>query len=443
MLEFQFARGLLHAKYDLDRFQLYLKRLDALDFPSASAKDRIQHLGKQLGDTESKLKAIEQDYSADPIGASDRLVSEYRKLVRNRSQLEVLDRARSDEVPWSLVPSIEKLANQIMPSRDLLLTTTPDMNYMVSWSPSAAHNFVTIYLPGLHRANAFLHILIAHELFHPIVEPFVVSEQSNIDTKLRDECKKLVGKSAQPLFDQQRLDQLVHYTLQAWQQILRELMCDMGAVAIFGPAALWTISSFAATCELDLEPAPETQFYPPWRRRLATAIEYLKEKEDLENKLNQLAETLREATHTTHADAVLAGIQDEEKLTKVPTAAPTNPLIQIAYDCMNESLDRAKSEVKRLSESYPRRWSSSIEEVASLIGRLELMVPPCEIIESGKHESQPASFSAILTAAWVKRLTLETTGLELSKYRELCRLTLKAIEDADLKSDFLAWKGTQ
>ena len=91
MLKFQFARGLLHAKYDLDRFQLSLKRLDAHDFPSASAKDRIQHLSKQLGDTESKLNAIEQDYSADPIGASDRLVSEYRKLVRNRSQLEVLD----------------------------------------------------------------------------------------------------------------------------------------------------------------------------------------------------------------------------------------------------------------------------------------------------------------------------------------------------------------
>ena len=146
MLDFQFARGLLHAKYDLDRFQLSLKRLEAHDFPSASAKDRIKHLAKQLADTDAKLGSIEQDYAADPVGASDRLVSEYRKLIRNRSQLEVLERARSDEVPWSLVPSIEKLARQIMPSRELLLTTTPDMNYMVSWSPTAAHNFVTCLL---------------------------------------------------------------------------------------------------------------------------------------------------------------------------------------------------------------------------------------------------------------------------------------------------------
>ena len=439
MLKFQFARGLLHAKYDLDRFQLYLKRLDAHDFPSASAKDRIQHLAGQLEDTKTKLNSIEKDFEADPIGASDRLVSEYRKLIRNRSQLEVLDRARSDEVPWSLVPSIEKLARQIMPDRELLITTTPDMNYRVAWSP-AGHNFVTVYLPGLHRANAFLHILIAHELCHPIVEPFVTTEQANIETKLRDECKKLAGKSAQPLFDQQRLDQLVQYTLEAWQQILRELMCDMGAVAIFGPAALWTISSFAATCELDQEPSPETGFYPPWRMRLATSIDYLKEQEDVDSKLNELADALRKAGHEKHAKAVLEGMEDEESLANSGVTNASNALVQIAYDCINESLGRAKSEVKRLSTSYPKCWSTSIDEVASLIGRLELMVPPCEIIQSGKHESQPASFSAILTAAWVKRLTLESEGLELTKYRELCRLTLKAIEDADLKSDFLEWK---
>ena len=64
--------------------------------------------------------------------------------------------------------------------------------------------------------------------------------------------------------------------------MLTELMCDTGAVALFGPSALWTISSFAATRELDVEPSPATQFYPSWRLRICTIIEYLKGIDDVE-----------------------------------------------------------------------------------------------------------------------------------------------------------------
>lgn len=438
MKEYQFARALLHAQYDLDRFQLSLKRLSSQDFPSPSIAKRIEFLEGLLSDTENKLEAIKRDFSEDSQGASERLVSEIRKLIQNRRQLEVVDRARSDEVPWSLVPSVEKLAKQLIPGKEILLTSLPDMNYMVSWHPS--HHFVTVYLPGLHRANAFLHILVGHELFHPIVEPFVHQEQANIESNLRDECKKLFGKSNQPLLDQHRLDQIIETTLECWRQGLRELMCDMGAAALFGPAALWTLSSFAAINLMDIEPSPATEFYPPWRLRIKTVVDYLVEHEKLEDNLMSLANELRKASHEDHATALLTGYENEAKVASEQTFNPKNPLVKIAYNQIDRSLANAKNEVKRLSEKYSGKWTTSLDEIPHLIGRLKLKVPPSEIVEPGKRSSKSASFTAILIACWIERLFRESAALALDDYREVCRLTLKAIEDSNLKSEFLEWK---
>ena len=65
------------------------------------------------------------------------------------------------------------------------------------------------------------------------------------------------------------------------------------------------------------------------------------------------------------------------------------------------------------------------------------------LIEPGKQMSRPATFSGILLTAWVARLEAESSGLDLGRYRELCRLTLKAIEDADLKHEFMEWRGSK
>ena len=98
--------------------------------------------------------------------------------------------------------------------------------------------------------------------------------------------------------------------------------------------------------------------------------------------------------------------------------------------------------VKSLGGSMSANWSSALEDVPALIKRIELLVPPCELIEPGKQKSRPATFSGILLTGWVARIEAENAGLDLGRYRELCRLTLKAIEDADLKKDFMEWRSS-
>ena len=229
----QFDRVLLHTRFELDRFDTALMRLEAYDFPSDVAQLSINVQKRESGKATASLAEIAADYEDDPEGAAARLVSEYRKVMGRRRVLEVVEKSRSDEVPCSLVPSVERLAASILPNRPVLVTTTPEMNYMISWSRSADQPVVTIYLPKLHRANAFLHVLIGHELFHPAIEAFFPSERAIIKPKLRDDCKTLLesihGKP--DLFTPTRLDAVLNYALESWERGLTELMCDMGAAA--------------------------------------------------------------------------------------------------------------------------------------------------------------------------------------------------------------------
>ena len=96
-----------------------------------------------------------------------------------------------------------------MPDRDVLITSTPEMTYMVQWAPTDSKSDITVYLPKLHRSNAFLHVLIGHELFHPLIYDFISREGKNVLPTIRDECKDEYKKTFPNdfnLFDSTRLD---------------------------------------------------------------------------------------------------------------------------------------------------------------------------------------------------------------------------------------------
>jgi len=441
MKSHQFSRVLLHTRFELDRFERTLSRLEAHDFPSDVAKILIAGQKRESETADQSLAAIEADYEDDPEGASARLVSEYRKLMQRRRYLEVLEKARSDELPWSLVPSIERLAESILPGRRVLVTTTPDMNYMVSWSRTPDQP-VTVYLPKLHRANAFLHVLIGHELFHPAVDTFLPEERIVITPKLRDDCKQLLVKvDGEPdLFSQNRLDAVLKYALEQWERGLTELMCDMGAASLFGPAALWTISGFAASQDLDVPPTPENQFYPPWRMRVKAVLDYIVQVDDGENLLVNVCKSLKNADLNDHVQAIINSLEAEKGICTAEELAKhsfADTLTIKVYEHVGESLERGRDFVKDVASKIADRWSNTFGQVSELLKRLALLVPPSELIDAGKQASNAASLSAIVLACWIERLLMEqNNSLGLSEYRRLCRLMLKAIEDAELKREF-------
>jgi hypothetical protein len=443
MKSHQFHRLLLHARFELDRFGSALERLESHNFPSEVASLLIALQRNESVKASTSLDVIQVDFIDDPDGSAARLVSEYRKLMSRRRFLEVLEKARSDEVPWSLVPSIEQLAQQLLPGYSVLITTTPDMNYMVGWGP----NLVTIYLPKLHRANGFLHVLIGHEFFHPIVVDFFKTELTTVKPKLRDDCKVYLAKLGYPtdLFFPQRLDACLSHALAQWEKGLTELMCDMGAAAVFGPSALWTISGFAATQSLNSPPTPENQYYPPWRLRLKTIHDYIVQMDDGITNINHLSGALQAAGLVKHSELLSRcfAIESESFTVNDLAGDPMRELTVKVYEHIEESMDAAREFVAKAASKFPKSWSKTLDEIPSLIGRLALSVPPSELIVSGKQESKTASLTAIITACWIERLVLEESNrLDLIEFRRLCRLMLKAIEDAELKRAFSEWDST-
>jgi hypothetical protein len=447
MNSFVFNRAVVHYQFEIDRFSTSLDRLDGYDFPSKHAQTRIKALREKLRACDENLESIKNDHQDDPDGATDRINSEYRKLIAYRMQLEILDRARSDEVPWSLVPSIENLSKRVMPNRDVLITSTPEMNYMVLWDPEDSESDITVYLPKLHRSNAFLHILIGHELFHPLVCDFIASEGKNVLTAIRDECSKILTTSL-PLFDTARLDHAINTSLNAWETGLTELMCDMGAASLFGPAALWSLSAFASIYNQDHEIGGETGFYPTWRNRLNTVLRFLESHEDMKSRVAHLTDLLRDSRYKhqfdRHADAIEESLRNESLNCSNPTEPSNDPYISIAYREISNSLPKARDKICSITTGLSDRWTESLDEIPNLLGRLALNVPPSEIIISGTKKSAPANFTAILTASWIERLLLESeNSLSVEKYQLLNRLTLKAIEDSEIKKQYLNWSSSK
>jgi hypothetical protein len=320
------------------------------------------------------------------------------------------------------------------------------MNYMVSWSRSSDQPVVTIYLPKLHRANAFLHVLIGHELFHPAIEPFFPAEKAIITPKLREECKQLLAKlEGDPeLFAQHRLDAILSHALEAWERGLTELMCDMGAASLFGPAALWTISGFAALQNLDIHPSTDNQFYPPWRMRVHAILNYILQVDDGQRQIEKICEALKLSGLTAHADAIARSIEDEKEICsddEISKHSFRDQLITTVYQHVSESLTRAREFVRNIATGIAARWTATCDQVPGLLKRLALLVPPSELLQAGKQISAAADMSAIILACWIERLMLEQRhALGLGDYRRLCRLMLKAIEDSELKRQFAAWE---
>jgi hypothetical protein len=457
MSELIFKRAIIHSQFELDRFSTGLDRLESYDYPSKSAGTRIKALRDKLKCCSENLAEIENDYPDDPSGSIDRINSEYRKLLAYRMQLEILDRARSDEVPWSLVPSIESISNRMMPDRDVLLTSTPEMTYMVQWDPGDSKSDITVYLPKLHRSNAFLHILIGHELFHPLVYDFISREGKNVLPAIRDECKDECKKTSPgdfTLFDSARLDQAVNMSLNAWETGLTELMCDMGAASLFGPAALWSLSAFASTYDQDHEISGDTCFYPTWKTRLKIVLSFLENQGKLdtdgkvETHISKLIALLRAPHYETkldcHANEIERSLKNEALNCSKPTPPNKDPYIAIAYRQISSSLAKAQGEIQSITTGFGDSWSEYLDEIPKLLRRLALNVPPSEIIEPRERKSKPAHFTSIVNASWIERLVQESKGsLSVETYQLLNRLTLKAIEDSEIKKEYLKWSSTK
>lgn len=431
--------------FEIGRFEKALARLQSTQYPSRSPKGFIQLLINCLKTHRLALNEIREDYSHDPLGGGARLKSEHRKLVEKFTYLEILDNSKTDEVPWSLIPGIERVAGALIPGRRILTSSTSDLNYQISWNtrlPVEMDTYFILLLPKVHRANAFLHLLVGHELFHPLVDTFVDGERAGVQKLLKEKCSKLLKSADDDLFKKTRLDQLVLAAEEVWEFGLKELMCDMGCAAIFGPAGVLSASLFASTTHSLDESPTRAGNYPPWRMRLRTMIRYAVDSDKSARQLTHVCQVLEDHGFKDERDRFLAAITNEREIVALETDRPviqSEPIVKIVYEEIEACLDRAWEFVQSTADKSEDCWGQSVSQLPHLLKSLRNAVPPGEVRVAGQRIGVPASISAIANASWIHFLSLEfeDDGTRLvEEFKKTCRLMLKAFEDSELIRHF-------
>jgi len=450
--------------FELESYEGRLRSLSSSQYPSDVALRLIQHIAAEIRAQRTEIDQLVRDFRDDPERVARGLSSQHRLLINRLAYLSSLENAQTEAVPWSLVPSIERLASVLIPNKHLLSTCTYSLNYGIRWYPvarSALQSFLLLELPAIHRTNAFLHVLVGHELFHPILNDFFEQHAPTVMARLRGSIQDLLARHPprQPL-PERRLDKLVELGRAIWQRALEEVMCDLGCAAIFGPPALFASLAFALGSDFDEPPSPAGQFYPPPRFRFRQVLRFafhdwggdqdvggpVEAGDDAEKPLEKLCRVLNEKQFEWAVDVLRKqfGIIKKEVTKDTDLRAiHKEPLVEIAYGEVSQSLPSAWDYVQEKIDATGVAWAVAIDEIPQLLSKLEMLVPPGEIsLESDPLGGRSASLSAIAIAMWVHHLRDEipAAGLSLDDllkdYHRECRLMLKAFEDVELRREY-------
>lgn len=441
-----FAQLQLLLTFEISRFEGKLRSLAAGEYPTEVGPSLITQLLGDLAAQRADVEKIALQYATQPQLSFARLQTEHIKLVFRLSYVTALENAQTEQVPWSLVPSIERLATLLLPDRELLTTCIPVFNYQIRWSTSGEgiNRYHLLSMPAVHRINVFLHVLIGHELFHPVVHDFLVAERPRVYASIKAKLNSL------QIPGPRRVDEVVELIADIWRDGLKELMCDMGCVALFGPAALLAMLAFSTTTELDAVNA-QAPFYPPQRYRLRNIARFSKEAPSQGNALQALFSNLNPDSSQPND---IASIQLEKQLKELEDLASIQtdlkaiqgyPPATLAYQEIEATLGRAWSfvETKVMSSSDLSPWTSCTDEVPHLLRCFRQWVPAGEVRKSGEVHGPPSSFTAVMLAAWMYELESSTLrdGKSpvdiLREYGRTCGLVLKSVEDAELKRIYL------
>lgn len=394
--------------------------------------------------------------------------------------VQFIDSARSQRVPWSIIPAFEYFADELIGDVEVMFCPLWEYNYQIiildikEHYKSIVRTFINvpgipddseitvldplkkpfhiIRFPSPERLNIRLHANIGHELGHKFAEIFFSNERKDRFTKsILNKIKNLVEEGvkekkipAEPIIKINYSQKYLERAVRVWERALGEIISDMTAGILFGPAALFSMFDFALQDELDHLPNEKFNFYPPWRLRLRTAVSQLVRQEgaffpipkELIAKDNPFKQGQAAAEYFKFIKTITESDNDIREISK-------DPLVKIVYDNLQDwiaegiqfLLDEQKLAESRLT---PEKL---FEKLPHLLDRLENSIIP-NALEINVDNRVPANFAEIVNVAWFywlsqPELVVLTDGsLNHEAYRlriKMNNLCLKAVEYAHLE----------
>jgi len=397
--------------------------------------------------------------------------------------VQFINSARSQRVPWSIIPAFEHFANKILCDNDngldIMFCPLWEYNYQIYTTDfrgfylqllqkyqhfpgididiekdvltSLKRPFYVIRFPSLERLNIRLHANIGHELGHKATSTFFTSQRKNefIDS-IHGDINDFVSRQYTQITPISRLSILKEHlgsSVEIWHRALDEILCDIVSCILFGPAAIFSMFDFAIKDKLDHMPNKDVGFYPPWRYRLRMAIEALEKycgnyfplKKELKAR-GKSTDTIHKVEEYYDFIKTLTGLPNVDELIK------HDELTKLVYDKLPAWIDNGVDFLLNTKglRNHLLTATELFENLPYLIERLEN-----GIIPNAKEENincrASASFAEIINSAWFYWLSKQEPVFsedgsfndEVYKARvRMNNLSLKAIEYSQLEQRY-------
>jgi len=308
--------------------------------------------------------------------------------------------------------------------------------------------FHIISFPSLERKNILLHCLFSHEIGHLISNKYFNKERrdkfvNKISKKISSIVQSMFSTASgqKSLFAQAKITQEMERAEIAWKRGLEEILSDIIGVLLFGPAMLFSTLEMAIQGNMDNKPDLTNNFYPPWRLRLR---EMLKVIQDSSQEFFPFPKGIfpGETTDIINGrfEAIKKITQDESDREKIQD----DPILKVAYKEVDEDIIEAQKYFQEQLKDLIVKPSVLYKRLSHLVDRINNGIPP-NAYENSINDRDPATIVEIINTAWFHKISWEDDIFDkkgffndkICKKRDIMnRLTLKAIEYADLEKEF-------
>lgn len=428
----------------------------------------------------------EIDWTSDSIEADLTILRNADLVIMVLAEeLRYIEGARTERIPWSIVPAFEKLVSSFLPDIQIMLRGmwrynysfhtnnqadlyrfylreyaeyVPDTNIETDVLQEMQRPFHLISFPLLEQKHILLHCLLGHEIGHLLAADFITNEaEAKLIEKVKDQLEGLVdeqmaGFPSTAPDDLRRgvrerfLAQYIERFVIVWRRGMKELLSDAAAVLLFGPAALLAMLDLAMQEPMDSVPSEEGNYYPPWRMRLRYAYRILSDQGGWFPIPSQIFEG--DVDRVERVNRRIAWIKDVVSGDADQKAIQSDAVAALSYEWIGQSMPVGIAYL--LDERGLRDQRPSPDRMYGrlpiLVERLDTKVPP-NAIETTLGDSSTATFAEILNAAWFQKVARPAFDQDSDSFlpdavdeRNLMNnLTLKAIEFATLANDYASW----
>lgn len=374
----------------------------------------------------------------------------YQELLKHLNYvfipiLRYIQRSQTKDIPWSLIPNIEKIINDLLGNNFIILVRPKwhwDYSVIVHDRSSYLKNIVLFFtknknllkikekthvisFPFLEKTNFLLHTIFGHEIGHFFQQIYFTKYLT------KNWREKKINKLLELLKKEQETERpyKVEEIMNIYQGMVREILPDIIGYFLLGPSMLFVLYYFSYWNDDICKPNTENNYYPPLKYRIRILQELL------DNDMK--GSTKKEKLFLKFNTEIKSYLKDQSDLSLLNS----HNLFKYAFD-MFENEENKSNIINFCKKILKNRiYNFDAVKIEKLIkDRIKKTIPPNE------YKKKPVELGDIFLSGWIYYYDLlkekETLKKDeyVNKHVNLDRLLLKASNSIYIHSYYLDHK---